>query len=64
MKTILEQEKDKFWKNYIDKIMSKELQSLYREDIGKMRGAFEAGIRFMVQFQNKHTSNHNLDFHN
>ena len=56
MKTILEEEKERFWFEYISKRIPQDLHSIYSEDIMKMRGAFEAGIRFMVSFNSQHSN--------
>ncbi len=62
MKTILEEEKELFFFNNINQKIPQDLQNLYKEDIGKIRSGFEMGIRFMIQFNQKHPNNHNNDF--
>lgn len=61
MKTILEEEKNHFWFSYLNSKIPQDLQSLYSEDITKMKASFEAGVRFAISFYSQHPNNLTLN---
>ncbi len=44
--------KEEFFFNYINSAIPQELQSIYSEEIMKMRGAFEQGVQMTLRFYN------------
>lgn len=47
----LKSDKELYWYTFINSFISQDLQSLYRDEINKMRGAFEEGVKFGLNYR-------------